>query len=404
MNRITQCLHSRGTVSSVMRHRHKPQTDQPGSVLAFTGMYRPVIFWNITDRCNLACTHCYSSSGPGRTTEGELSTPEAFSVIDDLADMGVPLILFTGGEPLLREDLFDLAHHARDRGLKMALSTNGTLITPEIARRIKESGIEYAGISLDGATAATHDRFRNHAGAFDRTVAAFAACKDAGLRCGARVTLTTENFAELDALIDLSLRIGASRFCLYWLVPSGRGNESYARLQLGHNEVVDALSLLYRKAQEVDPSEMEFLTVDAPQDCVHLLASMEKDRSADLPDARELLASLKGGCSAATRVANIDAEGNVWPCQFARLPEFFVGNVRTRPFSILWADAENRALALFRRKDAAFTGRCGACCYRELCGGGCRVRAHAAGGDFFSEDPFCYVDVPGLEKNSLLPD
>jgi len=404
MNRITQCLHGRGTVSSVMHHRHKPQTDHPSALLAFTGMYRPVIFWNVTDRCNLSCTHCYSSSGPGRTTEGELSTPEAFSVIDDLADMGVPLILFTGGEPLLREDLFDLARHARNRGLKMALSTNGTLITPEIARRIKESGIEYAGISLDGATAATHDRFRNHAGAFDRTVAAFAACRDAGLRCGARVTLTTENYAELEALIDLSLRVGASRFCLYWLVPSGRGCESYARLQLDHNEVVHALSLLYRKAQEIDPSEMEFLTVDAPQDCVHLLASMEKDRSVDLPDARELLASLKGGCSAATRVANIDAEGNVWPCQFARSPDFFVGNVLNRPFSDLWAGADNPALALFRRKDAAFSGRCGACGYRELCGGGCRVRAHAAGGDFFSEDPFCYVDVPGFEKNSRLPD
>ena len=164
MNRITQCMHGRGTVSSVMRHRHKPLAGVPSRYLAFSGMYRPVVFWNLTDRCNLSCTHCYNKSGPGRSTEGELTTAEALDVIDDLADMGSPLILFTGGEPLMRADIWDLARHAKSRGLKMALSTNGTLITPEIARRIRDSGIEYAGISLDGAKAETHDRFRHSSG------------------------------------------------------------------------------------------------------------------------------------------------------------------------------------------------------------------------------------------------
>jgi Fe-coproporphyrin III synthase len=393
MNRITQCMHGRGTVSSMMRHRHKPQADMPSSYLAFSGMFRPVVFWNLTDRCNLSCTHCYSRSGPGRTTEGELTTAEALGVIDDLANLGVPLILFTGGEPLMREDLWDLARHAKDRGLKMALSTNGTLITTELARRIKESGIEYAGISLDGANADTHDRFRNSPGAFEQTLRAFAACGEAGLRCGVRVTLTKENCQELGALVDLSLSLGASRFCLYWLVPTGRGSESYARLQLDRDEVVKALTLLYRKAKETDPAAMEFLTVDAPQDAIHLLASMEKDGSEDLDDARTLLESLKGGCSAGTRVANIDTRGNVYPCQFARSPEFLAGNIRDRPFSRIWADKENPVLARFRQKDARFSGRCGACRHRELCGGGCRVRAHAPGGDFFAEDPFCFLDA-----------
>jgi len=394
MNRITQCMHGRGTVSGVMRHRHKPQADVPSTYLAFSGMYRPVVFWNLTDRCNLSCTHCYSKSGPGRTTEGELSTAEALGVIDDLADMGVPLILFTGGEPLLREDLRELAQHARDRGLKMALSTNGTLITPDVAREIRECGIEYAGISLDGATAETHDRFRNSPGAFEQTIRAFAACKETGLRCGVRVTLTKENYRELEALVDLSLSHEASRFCLYWLVPTGRGIDSYSRLQLDHNDVTEALSLLYRKAKEIDPAAMEFLTVDAPQDCIHLLASMEKDKSEDLADARELLESLKGGCSAGTRVANIDAQGNVYPCQFARSGEFLVGNIRHKPFSRIWADSANPVLARFREKQARFKGRCGKCSYRDLCGGGCRVRAHAVQGDFLAEDPFCFVDEP----------
>jgi radical SAM protein with 4Fe4S-binding SPASM domain len=273
----------------------------------------------------------------------------------------------------------------------MALSTNGTLITPEIARRIKDSGIEYAGISLDGAIAETHDRFRNSPGAFEQTIKAFTACQEAGLRCGVRVTLTKENCGELEALVDLALSLGASRFCLYWLVPTGRGSDSYSRLQLDREEVTEALSLLYRKARETDPADMEFLTVDSPQDCIHLLMSMEKEGSEDLGDARELLESLKGGCSAGTRVANIDAQGNVFPCQFARSPEFLVGNIRDRPFSRIWADTANPVLARFREKQARFGGRCGECSWRDLCGGGCRVRAHATDGDFFAEDPFCFL-------------
>lgn len=391
MNRITQCMHGRGTVSGVMHHHHAPQEDVPSRYLAYAGLHRPVVFWNLTDRCNLACTHCYSSSGPGRDTSNELSTAEALALIDDFSAMAVPLILFSGGEPLLRGDIWELARHAQQKGIKMALSTNGTLITADIARKIKESGIEYAGISLDGATPATHDRFRNFPGAFERSIAAFSWCRDAGLRCGVRITLTQENSGELGALVDLAKTIGASRFCLYWLVPTGRGMEVYNRLQLGPDAVTDALGLLYARAKETDAGVMEFLTVDAPQDCVHLLGSMERDRSPDLNDARSLIASSNGGCSAGDRVANIDPQGNVYPCQFARSREFLVGNVRDRPFSELWADPSNPVLARFRERPVRLTGRCGECRHRELCGGGCRVRAYAASGDFCADDPFCYV-------------
>ncbi len=398
MNRITQCLHGRGTVSAVMKHRHTPSGQVPSTYLAFSGMPRPVVFWNLTDKCNLSCTHCYSRSGPDRQTEGELTTSEALAFIDDLAAMGVPLILFSGGEPLLRHDVWELADHAATKGIKIALSTNGTLITAGIAGKIKKSGIEYVGISLDGATAATHDRFRQTPGAFDRSIAAFARCREAGVRCGVRVTLTRENFRELKDLTDLARSLGASRFCLYWLVPSGRGSDSYSRIQLGSEEVTEALSLLYRKAKETDPGAMEFLTVDSPQDCVHLLQSMERDESPDLADARDLLKSLKGGCSAGDRVANVDPLGNVYPCQFARSLDFFIGNIRKRPFSALWMDSAHPALARFREKPVHIGGKCGKCGYFELCGGGCRVRAYAKAGDFFSEDPFCFVDP---DKSSL---
>jgi len=396
MNRITQCLHGRGTVSEVMKHRCTPAGQVPSRYLAFSGMPRPVVFWNLTERCNLSCTHCYSRSGPDRQTKGELTTPEALALIDDIAGMGVPLILFSGGEPLLRHDIWELAGHAAERGIKTALSTNGTLITAEVAEKIKKCGIEYAGISLDGSTAETHDRFRQTPGAFDRSVAAFARCHEAGVRCGVRVTLTKENAGELGAIVDLALSLGASRFCLYWLVPSGRGSDSYSRLQLGPGEVTTALDLLYRKAQETDPGTMEFLTVDAPQDCIHLIQSMERDGSADLADARELLESSKGGCSAGSRVANIDPCGNVYPCQFARSPDFFIGNIRTQPFSTLWADAAHPVLERFRKKPAHVGGKCGKCGYFDLCGGGCRVRAFAKAGDFSSEDPFCFIDTDGI--------
>jgi radical SAM protein with 4Fe4S-binding SPASM domain len=378
-----------------MKHRHKPLTGVPSKYLAFSGMDKPVVFWNLTDRCNLSCTHCYSWSGPGRHPVGELSTDEAFGLIDDLVGMGVPLIIFSGGEPLLREDIWELARHAADRGLKMALSTNGTLITTEIARKIKECGIEYAGISLDGARAETHDRFRNSPGSFERTISAFTCCQEAGLRCGVRITLTKQNYNELEALIALSLTLGASRFCLYWLVPSGRGIESYQQLQLGKNEVPEVLNTLYRKAKETDPETMEFLTVDAPQDCINLLASLERDGSPDLAEARELLQSLHGGCSAGIRVANIDPQGNVYPCQFARSDNFFAGNIRERPFNKIWTDTTNPVLARFRQKPARLGGRCTDCNYADLCGGGCRVRAYAMDGDFSAEDPFCFVTENG---------
>jgi MoaA/NifB/PqqE/SkfB family radical SAM enzyme len=203
MNRITQCLHGKGTVSAVMEYRQRKDAI-PRHYLAFSGMRRPVVFWNLTDRCNLSCTHCYSSSGPGCGSGGELTTSEAFAFIDDLAASEVPLIIFTGGEPLIRPDIWELAEYSRENGIRTALSTNGTLITDEVGKKIRRSGIGYAGISLDGATAATHDRFRNTPGAFDQAVAAFACCRKEGVRCGVRVTLTKENQNELGALVDLA--------------------------------------------------------------------------------------------------------------------------------------------------------------------------------------------------------
>lgn len=356
-----------------------------------TTSIRPVIFWNLTGRCNLSCKHCYNSSGPDKGAGDELTTSEAISFINDCGVLGVPVILLSGGEPLMRPDIWELAAHAHGLGIKTALSSNGTFITPEITSKIRDAGIGYVGISLDGATAATHDTVRNTPGAFERAVQAFSWCRDENIRCGVRVTLTRENLHELGDLIDLALRIGASRFCVYWLVPSGRGADSYHHLQLSEDGVFSALDLLQQYAKKTDPSVMEFLTVDGPQDAVHLLQWMEQEGSDDLPEARSLVSSMKGGCSAGIRVANVTPSGEVYPCQFAQIPEFRIGSIRERKFSELWNDPDNPVLTRFRKKDEHLTGKCGRCSYRDMCGGGCRVRAFRQTGDFSAEDPFCFI-------------
>ena len=305
----------------------------PSKYIAFADQRRPVVFWNITNRCNLHCEHCYSQSDPHCLTGEELTTTEASGLIDDLASMGVPLIIFTGGEPLLREDLWDLADHAATRGIKTALSTNGTLISADVARKIRKTGSSMQAYRLTGPGRIPTTVSEIHQEHLKEQQSPFANCRKEGVRCGVRVTLTRENSHELGPLVDLALVLGASRFCLYWLVPCGRGCNDYKRLQLGREEVTEALDILYRKAKETAPGRMEFLTVDAPQDCIHLLRSMEHDRSPDLEDAQDLLKSLKGGCSAGDRVANIDPWGNVYPCQFARSPDFFTGTIREQPFT-----------------------------------------------------------------------
>ncbi|KLK87250.1 radical SAM protein [Methanoculleus sediminis] len=389
MNRITRYIHAKGTVSEVLRHRAGERT--PSGMLAFSDIRRPVVFWNVTNRCNLLCSHCYIRAGPGREREDELTTEEGLRLIDDLAEMRIPLLLFSGGEPLIRGDFWDLAEHAKEHGLATALSTNGTLLTPAAARRLHDVGVEYAGISLDGATARTHDGMRNVPGSFDKAVSALENCKAAGLKCGVRVTATRENRTEIPALIDLSLDVGAERFCVYWLVPSGRGGEGYGSLQLRSREIAGLLDLLIERAHDVDPEVMEFLTVDAPQDAVYLLRRLQEEDPPRYENMCTLLARSGVGCSAGDRIANIDPSGTVYPCQFAQMDELKLGSIREKPFSAIWNDPENRILADFRRKKDLIGGSCGRCSYRDRCGGGCRIRAFADTGDLWAEDPLCPI-------------
>lgn len=388
--RITKLIHGRGTVSEVIKHGELLPHEMPSGLLAFTQTRRPLVFWNITNQCNLSCSHCYINAGPDVQRREELSLDEAKDFLDDLAGMRIPLLMFSGGEPLVRRDFWELAAYARSKGLKTALSSNGTLITRKVAERIKEAGIEYVGVSLDSANEKTHDAIRGQPGSFIRSVRALKNCVEIGLKCGIRVTATKDNYREIPDLIDLSIQLNVPRFCLYWLVPSGRGRKLFNEKKLEKGEVMRLLDALYTRAKKLGPEKIEILTVDAPQDGIYVLNKLSEENSPEYENALRLLKFTGDSCSAGNRIANVDPSGNVYVCQFAQLPELRVGNVRKQRFSEIWNDDANPALSAFRNKVKNLRGKCGKCTHRQLCGGGCRIRAYFQHGDLWAEDPLCF--------------
>ncbi|MCW4048114.1 MAG: radical SAM protein [Candidatus Bathyarchaeota archaeon] len=393
MIRFTRLLHGKGTVSQAIKHRLSAPVDAPTEVLAFTDTRRPVIFWNITNKCNLTCSHCYINASPDAERPNELSTDECKAFIDDVGKVGVPLLLFTGGEPLVRPDFWELAAYAKGKGLRTVISTNGTLITEEVAQRLKDTGIQYVGVSLDGFDPKTHDHIRGQSGAFQRAIEGLKNCVEIGLKSGIRVTAHKSNYKEVPDIIDMAIELGVPRFCLYWLVPSGRGIEGYLENQLTEAQVKETLDVLYYKANEVDPDVIEILTVDAPQDGVYLLNRMKEENHPEYENAYKLLEMTGDSCSAGDRVANVDPVGNVYPCQFSQQPDYCVGNIRETLFSEMWNDPSNEVLNKFRAKKNNLKGICGVCPNKELCGGGCRIRGLNQHNDIWAEDSFCPYDL-----------
>jgi radical SAM protein with 4Fe4S-binding SPASM domain len=382
--RVSRILHGRRTLGDLIRHNSGSSRGVSGNYLAFSALKSPVVFWNITGRCNLACSHCYL--GAGERNWEELSTEECCALIDDLGKAGVPLLIISGGEPLVRTDIWQILDHAREMGVKTALSSNGTLIGEDTAVRLRTTGVEYVGISLDGATAATHDRIRGVPGSYERSLEGLRSCMSVGIPCGIRMTVTRENRDEVSPLIDLALRLSVPRFCLYWLVPSGRGSDAYWKKQVSVKEAEEIFERLYLRAQAIDPATLEILTVDAPQDSIHLIALLERERPHMIRDAQELLGLQGCRCSAGERIANIDPEGNLYPCQFAQAPEFLMGNVRKTPFARIWETAGGTA----PHSLAGYPGDgCIACPSYRLCRGGCRIRARFSQNGSGGDDPLC---------------
>jgi Fe-coproporphyrin III synthase len=347
----------------------------------------PVVIWNLVRRCNLKCKHCYSISGDV-DFPGELTTDEVFTVMDDLRAFGVPVLILSGGEPLIRKDIFAVSERAKRMGFYVGLSTNGTLIEEEVADRIAAIGYDYVGISLDGI-GAVHDRFRGMDGAFDASLAAVRRLLRLGVKVGLRFTMTADNADSLPPLLDLAEAEGVDKLYLSHLVYAGRGNKNRGD-DAGEGITRRGMDLLIERAwaDVLAGGRREYVTGNNDADAVYLLHWVR----ARFPERAEHLQALLrrwGGNASGVNIANIDNLGHVHPDTFWW--HYNLGNVRQRSFSEIWTDLSDPVMAGLKSRPRPLKGRCGACAYRDICGGNTRVRALQLTGDPWAEDPACYL-------------
>lgn len=347
----------------------------------------PVVVWNCTKTCNLNCVHCYARSEAIKY-QNELTHEEGLALIDQLADFNVPVILFSGGEPLLRPDFFELANYAAGKGIRPTISTNGTRIDEDTAKRLKDMGVGYVGISLDGCEA-THDKFRGKPGAYQMALRGIRNCVATGQKVGLRFTITRDNFQDLDSIFDLLEQENIDRVCFYHLVYSGRGSAMVER-DLSHEESRQVMDLIIRRTLDFKARGInkEILTVDNHADAVYLYLKM-KEKDPVFGERVLKLIQSNGGNRSGMAFGNIDSVGNVHPDQFTQY--ISLGNVRERPFGEIWTDLSNPIMAGLKDRKPLLKGRCPKCAYLNLCNGNFRTRAEAVTGDFWAEDPACYL-------------
>jgi 12,18-didecarboxysiroheme deacetylase len=359
----------------------------PSHLLQFSRDKKPVVIWNMTRRCNLKCLHCYSNS-KNIPYRNELTTGEAKTMIRELAAFGSPVLLFSGGEPLMRRDLPDLARYATAQGMRAVISTNGTLITAEKAAVFREIGLSYVGVSLDGLKV-THDRFRGKEGAFEAAMRGIRICRDAGIKVGVRFTINRHNAADVPAIFDLLEKENIPRCCFYHLVYSGRGSQLIDE-DLSHAQTRKLLDLIMDRTKDLFDRglEKEILTVDNHADGPWIYLRLLKENPARAAEVLELL-QMNEGNSSGNGIACISWDGEVHPDQFWRGVSF--GNVRRRPFSEIWTDAANPLLMQLKDKKPHVTGRCRLCRWLDVCGGNFRARSEAVAGNIWAPDPACYL-------------
>jgi heme d1 biosynthesis radical SAM protein NirJ len=381
------------------------EIDRPTPVGPRVNPPGPVVIWNLIRRCNLTCKHCYSISADV-DFPGELDTAQAIHVMEDLKRFRVPVLILSGGEPLLRPDLFELAARAKSMGFYVGLSTNGTLIDAPMARRVAALGFDYVGISLDGLKD-THDRFRRKQGAFDASLAALRLCRDEGVKVGLRFTVTQDNAQDLAPLLALAEEERIDKFYLSHLNYAGRGNKnrgSDAHFQTTRR----AMDLFLDTAWDAHERghDKEFVTGNNDADGVYLLFWVRRRFPQREAHLRAKLAQW-GGNASGVNVANIDNLGNVHPDTMWW--NYSLGNVRERPFSEIWQDTSDPIMAGLKKFPREVKGRCAACAYFDICGGNTRVRALQLTGDAWEEDPGCYLTdeeigvAPGAERVPVLP-
>jgi len=349
----------------------------------FSAPLRPIVSWNITRRCNLKCLHCYIDAGPAEA--GELSTEEALRLVDQMAEVGVPLILFTGGEPLARPDFFQIAARAGELGIKLVLSTNGTLITADVAKRLKELGFVYVGVSLDSIDERFHDAFRGMPGSFAAALAGIKNALATGLDVGLRFTVTAKNIHEVGQYVDFAAALGVKRVTFYHLSAAGRAQKLPPDWWYTPEQYRQFMETLIAKARQY-AGRLEIETTLAPFDGIYLALTLGNGDEQYLKFVEST-----GGCG--RKIISIYPNGDVYPCQF--IDFYKLGNVREKPLKeILTPDK----LEPFIHTDKYLRGpKCSACPYKQYCKGGDRARAHYLTGDAFGDDPLC--PIPSLLLN-----
>lgn len=359
----------------------------PSHLLQFSADKRPVVVWNVTRRCNLKCLHCYAQAGAAAATD-ELTLTEGLALLDDLKAFGVPVVLFSGGEPLMHPDLLTLVARTVELGMRAVISTNGTLISQGVAEKLNKLGLSYVGISLDG-TEAVHDRFRGQPGAFAAALAGIRQCQAVGLKVGLRFTINRMNFTEIPAIFDLIEQYQIPRVCFYHLVYSGRGSRLIAEA-LSHAETRQVVDLILDRTKNLFDRgyPKEVLTVDNHADGPYIYLRLVQEHS---PRANQVLELLKmnEGNNSGRGIGCVSWDGEVYADQFWRHCSF--GNVRQRPFSEIWTDLSNPLMAQLKDKKNYVQGRCATCRWLPVCGGNFRVRAEALTGNLWAPDPACYL-------------
>lgn len=347
----------------------------------------PVVIWNLIRRCNLTCKHCYTTSAD-INFPGELSTNEVFTVMDDLKSFHVPVLILSGGEPLLRNDIFDIALRAKEMGFYVGLSSNGTLITEDNIDAIDAIGFDYVGVSIDGMRE-THDAFRRSEGSFDASLRGVRLCRERGIKVGLRFTLTQDNVDDFPGMLKLMDDEDVDKFYLSHLNYGGRGNRNrkddavYAMTR----QVMDAL---FEKCLERLRSgrPAEFVTGNNDADGVYLLNWVRR-RFPEHVDTIHARLRQWGGNASGVNIANIDNLGNVHPDTFWW--HYTLGNLRDRSFSAIWSDLSDPLMAGLKQSPRPVEGRCAACGHLDICNGNTRVRAHQTTGNAWAEDPGCYL-------------
>ena len=375
--------------------RYSRQSSQlPSHLLQFSKDKKPVIVWNMTRRCNLKCVHCYAQS-EDISYDNELTHEQSLAMMDDLADFGVPVLLFSGGEPTIHPRLVEYAQYAISKGMRAVISTNGTLITRKKAQIFKEIGLSYVGISLDGLEE-THDKFRGVKGSYQKAIAAIENCQEAGIKVGLRFTINKRNVQDIPGIFDLLEEKNIPRACFYHLVYSGRGSE-IAKEDLSHEETRKVLDLIMDRTKDLHDRNMpkEVLTVDNHADGPYVYQRLLDEDPQRAAEVLELL-EMNEGNSSGRGIGCISWDGEVYPDQFWR--DKSLGNITDTPFSKIWTNVDNEFLMKLKEKKHHVKGRCAGCRWLDICGGNFRARAESVANDPWDSDPACYLTDEEIKK------